>query len=59
MEISKTDLQKIIKYLEDDAKVYDTMPGLRNSCNAWTRRAIVAKLQRKLTKFNNPQIQQL
>lgn len=26
MEICKTDMQKIIKYLDDAAKVYDTLP---------------------------------
>ena len=31
MEIFKTDMQKIIKYLDDAAKVYDNLPGKRNT----------------------------
>lgn len=38
MEICKTDMQKIIKYLDDAAKVYDSLPGQRNNCRAWVIR---------------------
>lgn len=30
MDICKTDMQKIIKYLDDAAKVYDTLPGTQH-----------------------------
>nr|UWI14016.1 MAG: hypothetical protein [Bacteriophage sp.] len=52
MEICKTDMQKIIKYLDDAAKLYDTLPGQRNICRAWVIRQQVKKLQRKLFTFN-------
>ena len=52
MEICKTDMQKIIKYLDDAAKVYDTLPGQRNICLAWVIRQQIKKLQRKLFTFN-------
>ena len=54
MEISKTDVQKIIKYFDDAAKVYDTMPGQRNVCRAWIIRQLIKKLTKKYTiKFQN------
>ena len=35
MEVCKTDMQKIIKYLDDAAIMYDNHPGQRNVCRAW------------------------
>lgn len=32
MEVCKTDMQKIIKYLDDAAIMYDNHPGQRNVC---------------------------
>lgn len=52
MEICKTDMQKIIKYLDDAAKVYDTLPGQRNTYRAWVIRQQIKKLQKKLFTFN-------
>lgn len=52
MEICKTDMQKIIKYLDDAAKVYDTLPGKRNTCRAWVIRQQIKKLQKKLFTIN-------
>jgi hypothetical protein len=52
MEICKTDMQKIIKYLDDAAKVYDNLPGKRNTCRAWVIRQQIKKLQKKLFTFN-------
>lgn len=49
MEISKTDVQKIIKYFDDAAKVYDTLPGQRNNCRAWVIRQMIKKLEKKLS----------
>ncbi len=51
MEICKTDLQKIIKYLGDAAVVYDNQPGQRSVCRAWVIRQLIKKLNKKL--FNN------
>jgi hypothetical protein len=55
MEISKTDVQKIIKYFDDAAKVYDTMPGQRNVCRAWVLRQMIRKLEKRLFTFNSVQ----
>ena len=49
MEISKTDVQKIIKYFDAAAKVYDTLPGQRNNCRAWVIRQMIKKLEKKLS----------
>ncbi len=53
MEICKTDIQKIIKYLDDAAKVYDTIPGQRSICRAWVIRQQIKKLHRKLFTDNH------
>lgn len=50
MDICKTDVQKIIKYLDDAAKVYDFLPGRRFACRAWVIRQQVKKLKTKLNK---------
>ncbi len=47
MDICKTDVQKIIKYFDDAAKVYDTLPGQRNNCRAWVIRQMIKKLEKK------------
>lgn len=52
MDICKTDVQKIIKYFDDAAKVYDTLPGQRNKCRAWVIRQMIKKLEKKLFTFN-------
>lgn len=55
MNICKTDVQKIIKYLDDAAKVYDTLPGQRNKCRAWVIRQQIKKLNKKILIFNSNQ----
>lgn len=50
MDICKTDVQKIIKYFDDAAKVYDTLPGQRNNCRAWVIRQMIKKLRAKESK---------
>ena len=55
MEISKTDVQKIIKYFDDAAKVYDTLPGQRNVCRAWVLRQMIRKLEKRLFTINTNQ----
>lgn len=49
MDVSKTDVQKIIKYFDDAAKVYDTLPGQRNNFRAWVIRQMIKKLEKKLS----------
>lgn len=56
MEICKTDMEKIIKYLEDAACLYDKTKGQRYVSRAWCIRQLVTKLKRKLVlTFNNKQ----
>lgn len=55
MDICKTDVQKIIKYFDDAAKVYDTLPGQRNVCRAWVLRQMIRKLEKRLFTFNSIQ----
>ena len=50
MEICKTDVKKIVAYLEDAAKLYDAQRGQRNVCRAWVIRRLIEKLNRKLIK---------
>lgn len=50
MEICKTDVKKIVAYLDDAAKRYDTQRGQRNVCRAWVIRRLIEKLNRKLIK---------
>lgn len=47
MEICKTDVRKIIRYLDDAAKLYDTRRGQRNVCRAWVIRRMIEKLEKK------------
>lgn len=49
MEVCKTDVQKIVKYLSDAASLYDKQQGLRMKGRAWTIRQLIKKLDRKLT----------
>ena len=55
MDVCKTDMQRIIKYFDDAAKVYDTLPGQRNNCRAWVIRQMIKKLEKKLFTFNSIQ----
>ena len=48
MEICKTDMEKIIRYLEDAASLYDETKGQRFVSRAWCIRQLVTKLKRKL-----------
>lgn len=52
MEVCKTDMQKIIKYLDDAAIMYDNHPGHRNVCRAWVIRQLIKKLNKKLVVTN-------
>ena len=50
MEVCKTDIRNIIRYLDDAAKLYDTHRGQRYVCRAWVIRRLIEKLKRKLVK---------
>ena len=50
MEVCKTDIRNIIRYLDDAAKLYDTHRGQRHVCRAWVIRRLIEKLNRKLKK---------
>ena len=52
MNICNTDMRKIIKYLDDAARVYDFLPGRRPSCRAWVIRQLTKKLKAKLKNKN-------
>lgn len=59
MEVSKTDMQRIIKYLGDAALLYDRQPGLRMSERARVMRQLNRKLNKKLSTIklqNNEEI---
>jgi len=49
MEVCKTDLQKIVKYLEDYASLCDNTKGQRYVSRAWCIRQLVDKLKRILS----------
>ena len=50
MEVCKTDIRNIIRYLDDAAKLYDTHRGQRYVCRSWVIRRLIEKLNRKLKK---------
>jgi len=47
-DLCKTDLQRVIKYLEDAAALYDQQHGLRYSSRAWCIRKLIVKLKKRL-----------
>ncbi len=52
MEVSKTDINTVIKYLEDAAKLYDALAALpmqKASCRSHMIRQITQKLKTKLS----------
>ena len=54
MEICKTDVEKIIKYLYDAGAMYDRQTGQKNVCRARVIRRLIAKLNKKLfTQLKN------
>lgn len=48
MEISKTDLEKVISYLADAAKLYDALPMQAMKCRAYMIQKLIVKLKQKL-----------
>lgn len=49
MEISKTDLQKVIAYLNDACKLYDALPMQAMKSRAHMIRQLTAKLKSKMS----------
>lgn len=47
MEICKTDLARIIKYLTEAALLYDQRGSLSARCRAWSIRQLVEKLEKR------------
>lgn len=54
-DICKTDLRRIIAYLDAAAALYDKQPGLRSSGRAWCIRGLITKLNKKLTSCDKSQ----
>lgn len=55
MEISKTDLQKVLSYLNDAAKLYDaigTLPSQKCVSRAHMIRQLTAKIKTKIDNAN-------
>lgn len=48
VQICKTDLEKIIKYLEDATALYDKTKGQKYISRAWRIRNLTRKLKTKL-----------
>lgn len=48
MEVCKTDVLAIIRYLDDAASLYDSRKRQRNVCRAWVIRRMIDKLNKKL-----------
>lgn len=51
MEISRTDTQKLVAYLDDAAKLYDALPMQAMKCRAHMIRQLTARLRLKLKKL--------
>lgn len=49
MEISKTDLQKVIAYLNDACRLYDALPMQAMKSRAHMIRQLTAKLKSKMS----------
>lgn len=50
MEVTKTDLLKIIAYLDDAAQLYEALPMQKCRCRAHMIRQLTAKLKSKKQK---------
>ncbi|MDE6810660.1 MAG: hypothetical protein K2J42_11330 [Muribaculaceae bacterium] len=52
-ELSKTDMQKAISYLDDAADLYDALPMQKMKCRAHMIRQLTAKLKSRLSSSTN------
>ena len=48
LTVSKTDLQKVVSYLNDAARLYDALPMQALKCRAYMIRQLAAKLKSKI-----------
>ena len=48
LTVSKTDLQKVVSYLSDAARLYDALPMQALKCRADVVRQLAAKLKSKI-----------
>ena len=48
-DISKTDIQKAIQYLDDASDLYDALPMQKMKCRAHMIRQLTAKLKARLS----------
>lgn len=48
MEIAKSDLSKVLSYLNDAAKLYDALPMQSMKCRAHMIRKLTSKLKSKI-----------
>lgn len=46
IEISRTDLHKVVKYLSDAQDIYKAMNGQKYVCRSWSIGQMIKKLQR-------------
>lgn len=56
MEVAKTDMQKVVTYLDDAAKLYDALAALpmqKAVCRAHMIRQLTSKLKSKLNNENS------
>ena len=52
-EVCKTDLKRLVKYLDDAADLYGRQPGQRNKARQYYLKQYSHKLQDKLNKYHN------
>ena len=52
-DICKTDLKRLVKYLDDAADLYGQQPGQRNKSRQYYLKQYSRKLQDKLNKYHN------
>ena len=45
--VSRTLIDRTIKYLDDAAQLYDSIPGQRAVCRAWCLRQLIDQLNRR------------
>lgn len=53
-EICKTDLLKVISYLDEAAKLYDALPMQKCKCRAHMIRQLTVKLNSRLLPHKSP-----
>lgn len=52
-EVCKTDLKRLVKYLDDAADLYGRQPGQRSKSRQYYLKQYSRKLREKLFKFHN------